>query len=163
MPVELPYLVLLVDELRPAFDNHFGTKRHLLSGEPPTDPGVYVWSSIGRMLYIGSAKSLAVRLAKEQGLIDGHDPDNEWEVTVIHQLKRFDATVEWVPTVSHRDALTLERRLIEWHRACTGNAPPVAGWEAKRGSRRWLAERWARKLWNQRAADSTSLTETAGR
>jgi hypothetical protein len=67
----------------------------------------------------------------EKWWIAGHEPDSQWEVTVIHMLKIYNAMVQWVATPDHADALLLERRLIEWHRACTGMAPPAVGWEAK--------------------------------
>lgn len=67
----------------------------------------------------------------------------------MHMLTVHQASVQWITTSSHEAALDLERRLIEWHRACVGIAPPVVGWEAKRESPRQAAENWARDLWRQ--------------
>jgi hypothetical protein len=147
MPSQVAIDVCTVMELAPALSEHFGTSRALTKGAPPIGPGVYVWSREDAVLYVGSAASLLRRLADYQRWIDGYDPDSSWQVSVVHMLRTQDATVQWVITGSHGDALTLERRLIEWHRACVGVAPIVTGWEAKTGSPRAYAERWARVLW----------------
>jgi hypothetical protein len=62
-------------------------------------------------------------------------------------LKIHHARPQWLTTSDHDEALLLERRLIEWHRVRVGIAPIVTGWEAKVGSKREDAERWARVLW----------------
>lgn len=59
-------------------------------------------------------------------------------------LKIHDADVQWVVTEDYAEAELLERRLIEWHRACTGIAPLAVGWNAKKGSPREAGEQWAR-------------------
>ena len=99
------------------------------SGAPPALPGTYIWpDDQGHVLYIGSAKLLAVRLGAEQRWVDQHDPASMWEVTVIHGLKRLGATPRWITTTDYDQALRLEgRHLIEWHRACVGIAPILVG------------------------------------
>lgn len=102
------------------------------------------------MLYIGKASSLAVRLGYEQAEVTAHNPATDWHYTVIHMLKLHAATVGWIVTADEADATLLERRLIEWHRACVGMAPLVVGWEAKDDGKphgRFAAEQWARTLW----------------
>lgn len=147
MPVPVATDVLTVAELAPVFSEHFGEPRTLTTGTPPASPGVYVWSQDGAVLYVGSAAALARRLGNYQRWIDGYNPDSDWEVSVVHMLKVHNAVPQWISTSTHENALELERRLIEWHRACVGIAPIVTGWEAKAGSRREEAERWARQLW----------------
>ncbi|MEV6377763.1 hypothetical protein [Micromonospora musae] len=140
--------VLEVAEFAPALRHHFGTARTWRHGPPLAAPGVYVWAAKGAVLYIGSAASLADRLAGYHGWITKYNPEERWEVSVIHMLKTHGANVCWLPTIDHPDALLLESRLIEWHRAKVGIAPVVVGWEAKTKSRRAAAETWARNLWN---------------
>ncbi len=98
------------------------------------------------MLYVGSAASLHKRLTSFVKWLSGHEPLVSWQVSVIHMLKIHGGTVRWVQTADHPEAILLERRLIEWHRACTGIAPLVVAWEAKEGSPRAAVEGWARKL-----------------
>jgi len=155
MPNSFDVEVLSVGDLRPALLDHFKTSPALNPNSPdfstgaaPRKPGAYVWScGEGTVLYIGSAARLAERLGDYRRWISGYDPGSMWEVSVVHMLKRYEAEPRWVQTADHGDALLLERRLIEWHRACVGIAPIVAGWEAKRGSARMRAEQWARDLW----------------
>ena len=142
--------VLTVDELLPAVAEHFGSDSAFTSDPLPELPGVYVWSADSRVLYLGSAASLAKRVGDEKSWIAGHEPDEQWAVTVVHTLKIYNATVQWVATADHTDAVLLERRLIEWHRTCTGMAPLVVGWEAKKGSPRKAGEQWAQELWNRK-------------
>jgi hypothetical protein len=149
MPVAVSLDVLTIAEFAPALVAHFGSEQAFSVGPPPAAPGVYAWSSGQPVLYVGSAVSLAKRLGNYQRWIAGYDPDSSWEVTVVHMLKVHQASVQWITTSSHEEALELERRLIEWHRACVGMAPPVVGWEAKRESKRAVAENWARDLWWQ--------------
>lgn len=149
MPAAISIDVLTVEELTSALTDHFGSERNFTAGTPPRSPGVYVWSTKQAVLYVGSAASLARRLGNYESWIAGYDPESAWEVTVIHMLKVHHASVQWITTSSHDEALELERQLIEWHRACVGMAPLVTGWEAKRGSKREAAERWARNLWDR--------------
>ncbi len=102
--------------------------------------------------YIGSAASLAVRLGREKSWVDGHDPEVDWEVTVVRMLKRFAAVPYWHERPAHDDAVELERRLIEWHRALTGVAPLIVGWDAKNGSPTAGARKWAQQLWTRTRA-----------
>lgn len=141
--------VLTIDELLPALAKHFGSESAFAAEPLPKLPGVYVWSADGRVLYIGSASSLARRVGDERWWIAGHEPEEQWAVTVVHMLKIYNATVQWVATTDHADAVLLERRLIEWHRTCTGMAPLVVGWEAKKGSPREVGEQWAQELWKR--------------
>lgn len=150
MTATISVQVLTVDELLPAVAEHFGSESDFIASPLPELPGVYVWSTDGRVLYVGSAASLAKRVGDEKWWIAGHEPDEQWEVTVIHMLKIYNATVQWVTTPDHADALLLERRLIEWHRACTGTAPLIVGWEAKKESPRRAGEQWARELWKRK-------------
>ncbi|WP_152523113.1 hypothetical protein [Nocardiopsis potens] len=147
MPVPLSVQILTVDELLPAAAEHFGSECTFRTEPLPMAPGVYVWSTDRRVLYIGSAKSLAARVGDEKGWIAGYAPDDYWEVSVVHMLTVYSATVQWIATADHEGAVLLERRLIEWHRACVGMAPLVVGWEAKEGSPRKAAEQWAQRLW----------------
>ncbi|RKF24654.1 GIY-YIG nuclease family protein [Micromonospora globbae] len=144
--------VLEVIELAPALERHFGAARSWNHGTRPAEPGVYVWSVQGGVLYIGSAASLARRLADYDDWIVKYDPEDRWEVSVVHMLKTLGATVGWLPTIDYADALVLESRLIEWHRAKVGIAPIVVGWEAKKESRRERSQTWARNLWNDQQA-----------
>jgi len=157
MPIAVSVDVLTVDELGPAVSAHFGSQRLFTSGPPPDSSGAYVWSSDPAVLYIGSAASLARRLGDYRKWIAGYDPESDWEVSVVHMLKVHQADVQWVTTSSHDQAKELERRLIEWHRACVGIAPLVVGWEAKADSPREAAERWARKLWLEKHGRSGTL------
>jgi hypothetical protein len=150
MTATISVQVLTVDELLPAVTEHFGSEHTFMADSLPQLPGIYVWSTDDRVLYIGSAASLAGRVGDEKGWIAGHKPDEQWEVTVVHMLKIYNATVRWIPTTDHADAVLLERRLIEWHRACTGLAPLVVGWEAKKGSPRKTGEQWAQELWSRK-------------
>jgi hypothetical protein len=147
MPKTLAVDVLSLEELAPALNEHFGSPRIFEVGEPPIRPGVYIWSRNDAVLYIGSAASLTRRLTDYQRWINGYDPDLAWEVSVVHMLKIHHARPQWLTTSDHDEALLLERRLIEWHRVRVGIAPIVTGWEAKVGSKREDAERWARVLW----------------
>ena len=96
MPAKLEIDVLTVEDLIPAITKfHNGMERPWESGAPPALPGTYIWpDDQGRVLYIGSAKLLAVRLGAEQRWVDQHDPASMWEVTVIHGLKRLGATLD---------------------------------------------------------------------
>lgn len=151
--------VLSVDDLSPALSEHsveVGAHRIFGIGTGvdeiaavPRKPGVYVWDTDGAVLYIGSAASLYKRLTDYAKWLAGYKPNERWEVSVIHMLKIHRSTVRWVQTTHHAEAMRLERRLIEWHRASVGIAPLVVGWEAKAGSPRADAERWAQGLWNQ--------------
>ncbi|MER8162194.1 hypothetical protein [Streptomyces sp. NPDC094472] len=87
--------VLTVDELLPAVVEHFGSESASTSDPLPELPGIYVWSADGRVLCIGSAASLAKRVGDEKWWIAGHQPDNQWAVTVVHMLKVYNATVQW--------------------------------------------------------------------
>lgn len=81
-------------------------------------------------------------------------------------LKVLDASASWVITDTHAEAQQLERRLIEWHRTCVGTAPILVGWNAKEGSPRAAAERWAQQLWismNARDGDVEPLGLHAAR
>ena len=149
MPTPISVQVLTIDELQPAVVEHFGSARAFQADLLPRLPGAYVWSADGRVLYIGSAASLAKRVGDEKYWIAGHEPDEAWEVSVVHTLRIHDATVQWVVTEDYADAQLLERRLIEWHRACTGIAPLAVGWNAKKGSPREAGQQWARALWNR--------------
>ena len=155
MPKSVTVDVLSLQELTPALEDHFGIPRNFERGEPPAGPGIYIWASDDdAVLYVGSAASLARRLADYRRWIEGYDPDSGWEVSVVHMLKLHRARSQWLTTEDHREALTLERRLLEWHRACVGIAPIVTGWEAKAGSGREEAEHWARRLWIRTDFDS---------
>jgi hypothetical protein len=134
----------------PAIIEHFGSPRQLSSGrEFPDLPGVYIWSSNRRVMYVGMGSSLTIRLGYEQFEVDAHDPVENWHYSVIHMLRLHGATVEWITTADTEEALELERRLIEWHRTCVGMASLVVGWESKEGSRRQRSEEWARDLWKR--------------
>ncbi len=155
MPTEISISVLTVEDLEPAVTKHFrGVPHPFTSTEVfPEEPGVYVWSAARRVLYIGKADSLASRLGYERGEVAAHNPLTHWHCSVIHLLKLHEATVEWVTTANKTDSLLLERRLIEWHRACVGIAPLAVGWEAKDHGKphgRYAAEQWAQKLWNDK-------------
>jgi hypothetical protein len=154
MPAVVPVEVLTVEELGSAIRKHFRPElRSLASGGMfPDAPGVYVWSSANRVLYIGMARSLAVRLGEEQEWLDAFDPALEWHYSVIHLLKVHAATVGWIVTKDEADAAILERRLIEWHRACVGIAPLAVGWESRENDKphsRFSGELWARELWHE--------------
>ncbi|WP_238005913.1 hypothetical protein KZZ52_41905 [Dactylosporangium sp. AC04546] len=151
--------VLTVEELAPALAKHFCAQPPAWqSGPAPAVPGTYVWTAQASgeapeaVLYIGSAASLHRRLSNYAGWIDGYDPEEGWEVSVIHLLKQSGAVVRWLPTTDHAEALILESRLIEWHRTEVGIAPIVTGWNAKKRSRREESQTWARDLWNERAS-----------
>jgi len=150
MAADITVQVLTLDELEPAITRHFGSGRSFAFGTLPSDPGVYVWTSDGRVVYIGSAKSLSRRVGDEQDMVQAYDPATEWHYSVIYVLKVHGAQVGWVTTTDHADAELLERRLIEWHRACVGIAPVAVGWDAKKDSPRLKAEKWARELWDSR-------------
>ncbi|MBD0736058.1 hypothetical protein [Streptomyces sp. CBMA29] len=150
MTAAISVQVLTVDELLTAMAEHFGSEHTFLTDHLPNLPGVYVWSTDDRVVYIGSAASLAKRVSDEKGWIAGHEPDEQWAVTVVHMLKIYNATVQWVATADHAEALLLERRLIEWHRTCTGMGPLVVGWEAKKESPRKAGEMWAQELWKRK-------------
>lgn len=152
MPTILELHVALLEELLPALVEHDGpAAAFAMQWPPPSGPGVYVWATPDdAVAYIGSAASLATRLGRERSWIDGHDPETEWEVTVVHMLKRLSAMPHWYERPSHADAVELERRLIEWHRALTGVAPIIVGWDAKKGSPTSSARRWAQQLWASR-------------
>jgi GIY-YIG catalytic domain len=154
MPKSVAVDVLSLQELAPALIEHFGEPRAFELGVPPGEPGIYVWSSEDAVLYVGSAASLARRLTDYRRWIDGYDPETDWEVSVVHMLKTHHARSQWLTTSNHDEALKLERRLIEWHRARVGIAPIVTGWEAKAGSGREEAERWARAIWLRSDFDS---------
>jgi hypothetical protein len=156
-------MVLTVAELAPALQRHLGTAVAWRDGPAPAAPGVYVWSARGAVLYIGSAASLARRLADYDGWIAGYDPQERWEVSVIHMLKTHGADVSWIPTLDYDDALILESRLIEWHRAAVGIAPVVVGWEAKKKSRRAASQTWAQSLWNDQPASSDAAQQPSHR
>ncbi|MFF9436395.1 GIY-YIG nuclease family protein [Streptomyces sp. NPDC014735] len=155
MAIDLTISVLTVPDLEPALRGHFSADATrgapwLFSQhrEVPSDPGVYVWADPrGAVLYIGSAASLRQRLGREQGWVSAYEPAESWAVSVVHMLKHHQAEAWWVPTADLFEARELERRLIEWHRAVTGNAPPAAGWDAKKGSLRERAQSWAQGLW----------------
>lgn len=148
MPTTLEVPVLTVEELEPALTEHFSIKVALTQGSPPAAPGAYVWETDRKILYIGSGCPLRKRLGDYERWLTGAKPDERWEVSVVYMLKVFNASRWWVTTDSDEDAKLLERRLIEWHRACTGVAPVVTGWEAKVDGPRWHAQEWARSLWN---------------
>lgn len=166
MPSSISFPVLTLDELQPALKKHAGGadlqfshatalgKATATSGATPVpaNPGCYVWTcgDDAAVAYIGSAASLAKRLGGYRDWLHDYDPDAAWDVTVVHMLHRLQATVQWVVVGSWQNAVLLERRLIEWHRACTGVAPPVVGWEAKPTSPRGEAEDWARGLYRDR-------------
>ncbi|MBS2532578.1 hypothetical protein KGQ20_07315 [Catenulispora sp. NF23] len=158
MPASITIDVQLIEETAPALLKHFGQPKAWESGPPPNAHGVYCWTSDRRILYIGKGEPLSKRLAY-QADIDAHDPVSDWAVSVIHMLKRFNATLQWIATSDEGEAALLERRLIEWHRACTGIAPIVVGWDAKKGTQRYAAEQWARDLYNEGVA--TSVQEVA--
>lgn len=128
----------------------------------PQEPGVYVWAASGLVVYVGKAGSLADRLGYEQRLRDGYEPAGDrWEVSVVHMLRVYRAKPMWARAWA-RDpeaALKVERRLIEWHRACVGIAPLAIGWDTKPGSPREQAETMARELWN---LDPAARPSTAG-
>lgn len=162
MPVKKAFEVLTIEDLQPALQEHFQGAASFGTAEPPSRSGVYIWydPDDDGVLYVGSAKSLAARLGNERGWICGHDPATMWEVSVVHMLKLHSAEVVWVETVDHDDALILESRLIEWHRANVGVAPLIVGWEAKADSKRGLSERWARNLWESMNASSEERPAT---
>jgi hypothetical protein len=160
--LEIP--ALTVDELEPALMEHFAEKLRMpveeflaiakfppswSTGPAPLSDGVYVWEIDNKVLYIGSGCPLSRRLGDYDRWLAGAQPDSQWEVSVVYILKTMNASRRWVTTDSDRDALLLERRLIEWHRACTGIAPFVTGWAPSRDSHRWHGQRWARALWNK--------------
>jgi len=158
MTTTITFPAMTRGELAPAVQAHFGRPEDFRQGQLPVEPGSYVWTcgEDDAVVYIGSAASLKKRLGDYGRWMAGYDPDSEWTVTVVHMLKTLDARVQWLPTGTHAEALELERRLIEWHRACIGAAPPIVGWDAKPGSRRAEAEKWSRELYNAthpRAAD----------
>jgi hypothetical protein len=134
MVADITVQVLTLDELEPAVTYHFGSARVFEFGTLPSRPGVYVWFSDSRVVYIGSAKSLSQRAGWEQGEVKSYEPATEWHYSVIHALKIQNAQVGWITTSDHSDAELLERRLIEWHRTCTGIAPIAVGWDAKKDS-----------------------------
>lgn len=126
----------------------------------PQVPGVYVWAASGLVVYVGKAESLAARLGYEQRLRDGYEPAGDrWEVSVVHMLRVYRARPMWARANTAADALEVERRLIEWHRACVGIAPLAVGWDTKPGSPREHAETMARELWN---LDPAARPSTAG-
>jgi len=153
MTAKLVFDVPVLDELLPALGEHAGVGTSFATGwPPPAAPGVYVWvrPDDEAVTYIGSAASLARRLGREKYWVDGHDPDTDWEVTVVHMLKRFSAVPRWHEQPLHADAVELERRLIEWHRVLTGVAPLLVGWDAKTESATAEARNWAQRLWSHR-------------
>lgn len=119
-------------------------------GQPaPESPGVYVWAASGLVVYVGEGESLAARLGRERRLRNGYEPAGDrWEVSVVHMLRVYRAEPLWARATDAAAAVTVERRLIEWHRACVGIAPLARGWDTKAGSPRADAEEWARKRWN---------------
>ncbi len=142
--------VAVLGELLPALAEHVGPGATFNSEwPPPPRPGVYAWVRPGdnAVAYIGSAASLAGRVRREKSWVDGHDPEADWEVTVVHMLKRLAAVPHWHERPTHVDAVELERRLIEWHRALTGVAPLIVGWDAKSGSPTTAARDWSQQLW----------------
>jgi hypothetical protein len=149
MTVLISVEVLTDDELEAGATDFLGVDVALdRAWPPPKGPGTYRWASRGT-LYVGSAKSLLKRLGDELRWIEGYDPDCDWSVTVVHGLRVANATPAWIASRTHAEAQALERHLIEWHRAYTGAAPPLVGWEAKEGSRRWAAQEWARTLYDR--------------
>lgn len=152
MPTPFTVDVLTVEELAPAVAAHCGALHSFASTAAPHEPGVYVWSADRAVLYIGSAALLDRRLGEYARWIANHDPQSEWTVSVVHMLTVHHAGVQWLDTRSYGDALQLERRLIEWHRACVGCAPIVVGWDTKPISPRHTAETWARDIWTRTRA-----------
>jgi hypothetical protein len=155
MGMDLIIKVLHITELLPALREHFaGTQdapQEFTQGQiRPGSPGVYVWTDPrGAVLYIGCALCLSARIQDQEGWVDEYIPAERWTLSVIHMFKEHQAQVSWVETPDHDQALELERRLIEWHRAETGVAPPAVGWECKPGSRRERAQIWAQALWRR--------------
>lgn len=159
MPTMIAFPVLTLAELGPAVQKKLGHPEQFHNdGPPPAEPGCYVWTTNPdggedpadhAVVYIGSAASLARRLSNYDGWIQGHEPDLYWSVTVIHMLHDLDATVRWITVNSHDTAKQLERLLIEWHRTRVGAAPPIVGWDAKKGSPRAAAQDEARALFQE--------------
>lgn len=155
MTATLSLRVLTLTELMPVIDAHRrGLDRAPLSfsddAAHPAQPGVYVWctQSDDAVAYIGSAASLKRRLGNERSWIDVHDPAAGWAPTVVHMLRQLEARPHWVETDSHEEAVMLERRLIEWHRAVVGTAPLLVGWAPAKGSAQAEANQWAHDVWN---------------
>ncbi|MFD7621674.1 hypothetical protein [Streptomyces sp. NPDC059802] len=155
MHMDLIIKVLHITGLLPALRAHFAgaqeAPQEFTQGAiRPGSPGVYVWSDPrGAVLYIGCAVCLSARIRDQEGWVDQYVPAERWTLSVIHMFKEHQAQVSWVETADHEEALELERRLIEWHRAETGVAPPAVGWECKPGSRRERAQLWAQDLWRR--------------
>jgi hypothetical protein len=165
MPTTLEIPALTLDELEPALMEHFAEQLGMpveelamanfppswsTTDEPaPVSDGVYVWDVDNKVLYIGSGCPLSSRLGDYDRWLEGARPDPQWEVSVVNILRTMNASRRWVITDSDRDARLLERRLIEWHRACTGIAPFLTGWAPNRNSQRWHGQRWARALWER--------------
>lgn len=147
----LSFQVLTLGDLSPVLAAHAAIRSWSTSDPLPAGPGVYVWTAREdqAVLYVGSAASLARRIANERRWVRGYEPETKWAVTVVHLLKQFDASAHWLATDTHADALLLERCLIEWHRACVGTAPLAVGWDAKPDSATAASRDWARGLWNE--------------
>lgn len=130
----------------------------LQDGDPPREPGIYVWSDPhGAVLYIGRAVDLSRRLGDELDWVRGYDPvGDRWEVSVVHLLAVHQARPRWARASSGPAAEEAERRLIEWHRALVGIAPVAVGWDVKVGSHQGRAQSWARTLWDEAVAGSST-------
>jgi hypothetical protein len=105
------------------------------------------------VVYIGRHRtSLRRRVEGERRDAERHNPETHWIASVIHTIKLHNATCCWIETRDADEAALLEKRLIEWHRACTNIAPLAVGWASKSGTPQGEARAWARDLWNRNFA-----------
>lgn len=155
VPATLSLPVLSLQELVPALGAHrieLGLPPRIFSDslDHPKGAGVYVWCAQpdDAVAYIGSAANLARRVGNERSWVDVHEPESGWAPTVVHMLKHLEAKPHWVEVDSHEEALLLERRLIEWHRAVVGTAPLLVGWAPAKNSPQAKANSWAHDVWN---------------
>jgi hypothetical protein len=151
VPTSLTFDVLIVADLQPPITRHFGKARTFSDGPPPSGPGIYVWTTrkVQAIAYLASTSSLSARLGEERRWIAEDDPETSWQATVVHLLTTVDAKAHWLATATHDDALELELDLIEWHRACVGTAPLIAGWDAKPLGARSASALRMRALWDE--------------